>query len=52
MEDDETVDREFRPLLMIKDNYPKYVVSMDEIDFSQNGIIHQNIRAFLMSDTY
>ena len=32
----------------IRDNFPKYVVSMDEFDFSRNGIKHKNIREFLL----
>ena len=47
LENDETVEREFRPLLMIKDNYPKYVLSMDRIIQPQNGIKHMNIIDFL-----
>ena len=43
----ETVEREFRVYKDIKDNYPKYVVSMDELDFSHDGIQHYNIRKFL-----
>lgn len=46
---EETVNREFRPLLKIKDNYPKYVLSMDKFDFSREGIIHQNIIDFLVN---
>ena len=42
-----TVEREFNPLIKIKDNYPKYVLSMDKIDFSQGGIEHKNIINFL-----
>lgn len=38
--DPNTRDREFGPLNKIKDNYPKYVLSMDEINLSSNGIIH------------
>lgn len=38
------INKEFRSLEMIHDNYPKYVISMDEIDFSQNGIKHANQR--------
>lgn len=45
--DESTINREFEPLLKIEDNYPKYVVTMDEIDMSDEGIIHQNIRDFL-----
>jgi len=48
--DDDTVEREFSSLESIPDNYPKYVVSMDEIDRSRNGIIHRNIRGFLLGD--
>ena len=47
---DETVEREFVVLETIADNYPKYVLSMDEIDRSRNGIIHKNIRDFLLGD--
>jgi hypothetical protein len=46
---DETVDREFRPLLKIRDNYPKYIISADKFDFSREGIIHQNLIDFLVN---
>lgn len=45
---EETITREFGAFLTIQDNYPKYVLSMDEIDLSRNGIIHKNIRSFLL----
>ena len=32
----------------IDDNYPKYVITMDKIDYSQNGIIHLNLEDFLL----
>lgn len=48
---DETIEREFSPLLKIKDNYEKYVLSMDEFDFSRDGIKHMNIIKFLKSDS-
>lgn len=41
-------EREFGNLLKIEDNFPKFVVSMDEIDMSQRGIIHLNIKDFLL----
>jgi predicted AAA+ superfamily ATPase len=43
----ETVDREFSALAMIKDNFPKYVLSLDEVDMSRDGIGHLHIRDFL-----
>jgi len=46
--DKKTQEREFGNLLKIKDNYPKFVVSMDEVDMSQKGIIHLNIKDFLL----
>ena len=46
--DDKVVEREFRPLLKIDDNYPKYIVSGDKHDFSGKGIIHKNIIDFLL----
>jgi predicted AAA+ superfamily ATPase len=47
---DETIEREFAVLETIPDNFPKYVLSMDEINRGRNGIIHQNIRDFLLKD--
>ena len=47
---EETVRREFSVYDSIKDNFPKYVVSMDEFDFSRNGIIHRNIMDFLLGE--
>ena len=47
LDNDEIVEREFRPLLKIKDNYPKYVLSMDKILQPQNGVKHMNLIDFL-----
>lgn len=47
--DNAVVEREFRPLLKIEDNFPKYVISGDRHDFSGKGIIHKNIIDFLLS---
>lgn len=40
---DATVEREFRSLMSVGDNYPKYVLSMDTVDMSRDGVIHRNI---------
>ena len=45
----ETIEREFISLEKINDNYPKYVISMDEFDMSRNGIRHINIIDFLLN---
>jgi predicted AAA+ superfamily ATPase len=49
---EETIEREFEVLESIPDNYPKYVVSMDEIDRGRNGIKNINIRDFLLMEQY
>ena len=49
---DETVQREFGAYDNIRDNYPKYVVSLDEFDMSRNGIKHRNIRDFLLAEEW
>jgi uncharacterized protein len=50
MESEKTIQREFEPLLMVRDHYPKYVVSMDE-NYGDNieGIKHINLVDFLSS---
>lgn len=46
----ETVKREFGSLRAIGDDYEKYVLSMDNLDFSNAGIKHMNIIEFLKND--
>lgn len=48
----ETIEREFGNLKLIKDNYPKYVVSLDPLHCVSNydGITHIHLREFLMMD--
>lgn len=46
--DENTIKREFEPLLKVKDQYPKYVLSMDKKDMSYKGVKHLNIIDFLM----
>ena len=49
---EETVRREFGVYDAIRDNYPKFVVTMDEADLSRNGIRHRNIRDFLLAEDW
>ena len=44
----ETEDREYRALEMIKDNYPKYVMTTDYLLQKRNGIKHVNLMDFMM----
>lgn len=46
----ETIDRKFKVYDTIKDNYPKYVLSLDPFNMSQNGIINRNIIDFLLEE--
>jgi len=48
MESEQTREREFGVYDSVADNFPKYVVTMDEVDFSQNGIGHMKIWDFLL----
>ena len=53
LESQETVNREFSPLLEIRDQYPKFVVTMDEF-WQENveGVRHFYITDFLLSKEY
>ena len=44
---EKTIEREFKPLKNIPDNYPKYVITLDEGVMSHEGIIHLNLIDFL-----
>lgn len=46
--DDKVVAREFGAYDDVNDNYPKYVLSLDKMDFSKDGIIHKNIINWLL----
>jgi len=48
----ETIEREFGNLALIKDNYPKYVVSMDEfsVTTAYPGIIQLHLQDFLLKE--
>lgn len=50
LSDEKTTDREFGNLVNIKDNYPKYVVSLDELNKGSDvkGIKHLHLSDFLL----
>ncbi|HIH35846.1 MAG TPA: ATP-binding protein [Methanosphaera sp.] len=48
----DTFEREFKPLFKVKDQYDKFVFSMDKNDYSYKGIKHRNIIDFLLNDEF
>ena len=52
LSNEETRNREFNAFNNISDNYPKYVISTNKEDYSQNGIKYINIFDFLMDDNF
>lgn len=53
LESEATIQREFYPLLAISDQYPKYVVTMDEFWREDvQGVKHFQIHDFLLADVF
>ena len=50
LKDDEVIQREFGAYKGVNDDYPKYVLSLDKKDYSQDGIIHKNIIDWLLEE--
>lgn len=46
----ETEEREYKPLEMIRDNYPKYVITTDYLLQKRNGIQHVNLMGFMKAE--
>lgn len=44
----DVIEREFNAYKSVKDNSPKYVLSLDKFDMSIDGIIHLNIEDWLL----
>ncbi|MBD8923589.1 ATP-binding protein [bacterium] len=49
---EKTIEREFGAYNDILDNYPKYVISLDKVDLSRNGVIHLNLIDFLLNEEW
>jgi predicted AAA+ superfamily ATPase len=47
----ETENREYKPLEQIKDNYPKYIMTRNDLIQNRNGIIHVNIAPFMKNNS-
>ncbi|MDR1016206.1 MAG: ATP-binding protein [Coriobacteriales bacterium] len=48
----DTIAREFGVFEGIKDSYPRHVLSMDELDLSQNGVQHHFLPEFLLDESW
>lgn len=48
LSDERVIEREFGAYQNIDDNYPKYVITMDRVPMSRDGIIHKNLVDFLL----
>ena len=49
---EDTKNREFGAYSAITDNYPKYVISLDKLNYEYNGIKHLNLIDFLLDDEF
>jgi len=47
LSDIKTEDREYKVLENIRDNYPKYLLTLDKLIQTRNGILHYNICDFM-----
>ena len=46
----ETEEREYKPFESIRDNYPKYLLTIDTLLQKRDGVIHKNIIEFISAD--
>ncbi len=49
---DNTIEREFKAFNSIEDDNPKYIISLDKVDLSRDGIIHLNLIDFLLGNDF
>jgi predicted AAA+ superfamily ATPase len=48
LSDEHVIEREFGAYENINDNYPKYVITLDRVSLTRDGIIHRNLIDFLL----
>ncbi|MBE6812194.1 MAG: ATP-binding protein [Ruminococcaceae bacterium] len=48
--DPKTEEREYKPFSKIRDNYPKYLLTLDPLLQKREGVIHKNMIAFIADD--
>ena len=47
---EDTEEREYKPFTMIRDNYPKYLFTIDTLLQKRDGVIHKNLIQFISDD--
>ena len=47
---EETEEREYRPFTLIRDNYPKYLFTIDTLLQKRDGVIHKNLIEFISNN--
>ena len=52
LSNEETEEREYRPLYKINDNFPKYIFSLDMLPNKRDGFLHRNIVDFIANDEF
>jgi len=52
LDDEKTIEREFNVFKYIKDDYQKYLITLDERDFSTEDVKQINVIDFLMDDNF
>ena len=48
--DPATEEREYKPFMNIRDNYPKILLTLDPMLQKRDGVIHKNIMDFIAND--
>ena len=52
LDNESAIEREFGAYKYVRDHSPKYVLSLDHADYSQDGIMHLNIIDFLLGNQF
>ncbi len=47
---EDTEEREYKPFTMIRDNYPKYLFTIDTLLQKRDGVIHKNLVEFISNN--
>lgn len=48
--DPQVEEREYRPFTMIRDSFPRYLFTLDQLPLQRDGVRHLNLLKFLASD--